>query len=394
MAHDETRSQLRALHAVTRVLATDEDLATLLPKVLEAVATALGFKVAGYWAPLDERLELHTAWTALDTAHAAAPDLPARAWRARGPVLAPELGALAFPVVAGDEPTAIVELCARAAPVEDADELVATLRAIGIQIGHRLRTAQTAAQLRGEIEALHANAEHLSRTNAELDQFAYVTSHDLRAPLRGITNLAAWIEEDLGPSVPRKVRDHIALLKARAARMDRLINGLLELARVGRVRQRPERVEVTELLHETIDLLSPPETARVLIIGAMPTLVAERIALQQVFLNLIGNAIQHAGRKDVMVKITAHDRPDEVELAIADNGVGIPREHHDRVWQLFQTLASRDVTETVGIGLTIVRKQVEANGGRAWIDPDAAAGATLRFTWPRRPASVLQPRTS
>jgi signal transduction histidine kinase len=225
----------------------------------------------------------------------------------------------------------------------------------------------------------------LEKTNLELDQFAYAASHDLRAPLRGITNLASWIEEDLGPQTPKKVREHLGMLKGRAQRMDKLINGLLELARVGRTRQRPERVDVTELLHETIDLLAPPESSRILIIGAMPTLTAERFALQQVFLNLIGNAIQHAGRKDVVVRVSCEDMGDDYEWCIADNGVGIAVEHHERVWQIFQTLASRDVVESTGIGLTIVRKQVEGHGGQAWIDPQAKDGATFRFAWPKRP---------
>jgi signal transduction histidine kinase len=222
----------------------------------------------------------------------------------------------------------------------------------------------------------------LEKTNEELDQFAYAASHDLRAPLRGISNLATWVEEDLGISTPKKVKEHIALLKGRASRMDKLINGLLELARVGRTRQKPERVDVTELLHETIDLLSAPESSRILIVGAMPTMTAERFALQQVFLNLIGNAIQHSGRKDVIVRITANERAEEYEFAVSDNGVGIPPEHHERVWQIFQTLQARDIVESTGIGLTIVRKQVETHGGRAWIDP-AGPGATVRFTWPK-----------
>jgi signal transduction histidine kinase len=226
--------------------------------------------------------------------------------------------------------------------------------------------------------------KELEKTNGELDQFAYAASHDLRAPLRGISNLASWIEEDLGPPTPKKVREHLALLKGRAARMDKLINGLLELARVGRTRQKAERVDVAELLHETIDLLSTPESSRILVIGAMPTLVAERFAMQQVFLNLIDNAIRHSGRKDVIVRITAVERADEVEFAIADNGAGIPLEHHQRVWQIFQTLQSRDVVESTGIGLAIVKKQVEAAGGQAWIDPQPREGTVVRFTWPKK----------
>jgi len=124
----------------------------------------------------------------------------------------------------------------------------------------------------------------------------------------------------------------------------------------------------------------------VLIIGAMPTMVAERFALQQVFLNLIGNAIQHSLRKDVVVRISSTERGDEHEFMINDNGVGVAPEHHERIWQLFQTLQSRDVVETTGIGLALVRKQVDATGGRAWIDPQPAnaPGATFRFTWPKK----------
>lgn len=226
--------------------------------------------------------------------------------------------------------------------------------------------------------------EALERTNAELDQFAYAASHDLRAPLRGIANLAGWIEEDLGAIAPKKVRDHIAMLKSRTARMDRLIHGLLDLARVGRARQKPERVDVTELLHETIDLLSPPPQSRILIIGSMPTLYSERYALQQVLLNLIGNALQHAGRTDVVVRITSLEREDEVELSIADDGVGIPPELQAQCWEVFQTLKSRDVVDTPGIGLAIVKKQVEANEGRAWFVPRPKTGVDVRFTWRKR----------
>lgn len=243
-------------------------------------------------------------------------------------------------------------------------------------------TAMDNAHLYGDAQRL---LSELERTNTELDQFTYAASHDLRAPLRGIANLATWIEEDLGAEVPAKVADHLEMLKGRAARMDRLINSLLVLARVGHARQRPERVDVTELLHETIDLLSPEHPARVLIIGAMPTLIAERTAMQQVLLHLIGNALRHAGRPDVEVRVAAVDRADEIELAVSDNGVGIPREHHERVWQIFQTLAPRDVTDSTGTGLAIVRKQVDASGGRAWIDsPDVGPGVTVRFTWPKQ----------
>ena len=174
------------------------------------------------------------------------------------------------------------------------------------------------------------------------------------------------------------------MLKIRATRMDRLIQGLLEFARVGRTHQTVERVDVTALLHEMIEQASPREASRIMMIGEMPMLIAERAALGQVFLHLITNALQHAGRDDVVVRISATDRGDDWEFAVEDNGAGIPREHHARVWQLFQTQHARDAMDTTGIGLAIVRKQVDGNGGRVWIDPEAVAGTTIRFTWRKR----------
>jgi signal transduction histidine kinase len=251
---------------------------------------------------------------------------------------------------------------------------------IATELAAHAATAMDNARLYNEAQRLIAELE---KANAELDQFAYAVSHDLRAPLRGMTNLATWIDEDLPATTEATTKEHLRLLKARAARMDRLISGLLELARIGRARHKVERVDVTELIHVTIERMTPRDEARIMMIGEMPMLVTERAALQQVFSHLLANALQHAGRDDVVVRISAIDRGDDWEIAVTDNGIGIAPEHHARVWQLFQTLQSRDVVEATGIGLTIVKKQVERNGGRAWIDP-ATSGTTIRFTWPKR----------
>lgn len=252
---------------------------------------------------------------------------------------------------------------------------------VTVELAAYAATAMANARVHAEAQRLIAALE---KTNAELDQFTYAASHDLRAPLRGITNLASWVDEDLPATTEPTVREHLRLLKVRATRMDRLISGLLELSRVGRSRDKPERVDLSELVHETIQLTRPPAAARIMMVGELPTFSTERAALQQVFQHLIANAVQHAERDDVVIRISAVDRGDSWELVIADNGVGIKPEHHDRIWQMFQTLRARDLVETTGIGLAIVRKQVEGHGGQVWIDPDVSIGATFRFTWPKR----------
>lgn len=234
----------------------------------------------------------------------------------------------------------------------------------------------------------------LERSNKELDQFAYVTSHDLKAPLRGIASLAEWIEEDAGDQLSGDTRRHLELLRGRVRRMEGLIQGILELSRAGRVRVHPESIDVGVLLAEIVDLLQPVPPAQVEIEDGMPRLLTERLPLQQVFSNLISNGLKHAGRADVTIRISAREVEESWEFAVADDGRGIPALYHEKVWDLFQTLEARDRVESTGIGLAIVRKVVEGRGGRAWIDAQSdpsshptARGTTFRFTWPKKNTS-------
>ncbi len=395
----QERETLMRLDEVARQIASERDVQSLVQTATDAVTTLSGAKYGAFFYRVsDAHGDSYSLYTIAGAPREAFQRF-ATSFDARGPMRiaditkdarfgkgsaargVPETGLavrsyLAVPVVTRSG----VVLGRLFAGHPDPEMFTERSQQVASAVAAHAATAMDNARLHADSQRLIAE---LAKTNIELDQFAYVASHDLRAPLRGISNLATWIEEDLGPQTPKKVAEQLALLKGRAARMDRLINGLLELARIGRTRQQSERVDVTELLHETIDLASPSTTARVLIIGAMPTLNAERVAMQQVLLNLITNSLQHAGRNDVVVRITALERPDDVEIVVSDNGVGIAPEHHERVWQMFQTLGTRD-QESTGIGLSIVKKQVEANGGRAWIDPSAKEGASMRFTWPKR----------
>ena len=222
----------------------------------------------------------------------------------------------------------------------------------------------------------------LERSNQELDQFAYVASHDLKAPLRGIANLSEWIEEDLG-DVPPEVREQLELLRGRVYRMEGLIDGILEFSRAGRVREAPEAVEIGALLEEIIDLLSPPDSTSIIVEPEMPALVTERLPLQQVFMNLLGNAIKYTRRPDARIQVGMRNRDRFHEFSVADNGPGIAPEFQERIWGIFQTLEARDKVEGTGIGLSLVQKIVESRGGRVWVESEEGAGATFRFTWPK-----------
>ncbi|WP_338092429.1 PAS domain S-box protein [Sorangium cellulosum] len=223
----------------------------------------------------------------------------------------------------------------------------------------------------------------LERSNKELDQFAYVTSHDLKAPLRGIANLSQWIEEDLNDKMTPESRKQLDLLRGRVHRLENLIDGILSYSRAGRIREKPEAIDVSKLLRDIVELLAPPPETRVEIAPDMPTLVTERAPLQQTFLNLISNALKHAGRADPEVRLGARDAGPFWEFSVSDNGTGIAPEYHDRIWGIFQTLQARDKVEGTGIGLSVVQKIVLSKGGRAWVESAVGAGATFRFTWPK-----------
>ncbi|MBV9388864.1 MAG: PAS domain S-box protein [Chroococcidiopsidaceae cyanobacterium CP_BM_ER_R8_30] len=248
-------------------------------------------------------------------------------------------------------------------------------------------------------EALKARADELTyltavlaRTNAilekrnqELDQFAYVASHDLKAPLRAIANLSQWIEEDLSEQLTDDTRHQMNLLRGRVHRLEALINGLLAYSRVGRLRTETSKVSVTALLNEIIDSLGFPQTFTIEVEPLLPTLVTERLPLEQVFTNLISNAIKHHPRADGRVQISAREQGKFYEFTVADNGAGIAPQYHERVFGIFQTLEARDESENTGIGLAIVKKIVESQGGTIWIKSQEGEGATFYFTWPKQP---------
>jgi PAS domain S-box-containing protein len=223
----------------------------------------------------------------------------------------------------------------------------------------------------------------LARSNQELDQFAYVASHDLKAPLRGIANLSQWIEEDLGEKLGGDNKEQMELLRGRVHRMEALIDGILQYSRAGRVKARPEDIDTGALVHDVLELMAPPRSIQIVIAPDMPSVRAEKVPLQQVFMNLLGNAIKHAGATDPKIDISWQDAGPFYEFSVRDNGQGIAPQYHDRIFGIFQTLEARDKVEGTGIGLSVVQKIVEAKGGRVWVESELGQGAMFKFLWPK-----------
>ena len=246
-----------------------------------------------------------------------------------------------------------------------------------------------------EIQYLNARLEErvkqrtaeLQAANEELQSFAYIVSHDLKSPLRAISRLTHWLVNDYGDAFDERGREMAALLLGRAKRMDDLIEGILTYSRIGRTVGQKTSIQLDTLLTGIIAWLAPPPTIRIEVAPNLPTLVGDGIRLQQVFANLLGNAVKFMDKPQGEIMVQCHDIGDYWRFSVADNGPGIAQKYHEKIFQIFQTLHPRDELESTGIGLAIVKKIVELSGGKIWFDSEIDKGSTFYFTWPKSIAS-------
>ncbi|MDO7846613.1 CHASE3 domain-containing protein [Hymenobacter sp. M29] len=231
-------------------------------------------------------------------------------------------------------------------------------------------------------QTLDESFSALEKRNQELDQFAYVASHDLKAPLRGVTTIVKWIEDELSAELSPQLRTYLDQMKGRLSRLEDLINGLLAYARIGRTAQPPAPVEVGPLLEEVAELVVPPDFT--LRIGPdMPTLVTDRLGLQQVFTNLLSNAVKYHHRGAGHLEVSCQDIGRYYEFRVQDDGPGIAPEYHQKIFLLFQTLRDRHTAESTGIGLSIVQKIIDEHKGTIRVESAPGQGAGFIFTWPK-----------
>lgn len=222
----------------------------------------------------------------------------------------------------------------------------------------------------------------LARSNADLEEFAYVASHDLKAPLRAISHLVEWISEDIEVTASTETIDNLKLLRGRVVRLQSLLDGLLAYARIGKARVSYEQVDINQVVRDVVAVLSPPPGIQVVCDGTLPLLRTHRTPILVVLQNLIANGIKHHDRGEGRITIAMKLLNGVAEFRVSDDGPGIEPRFHERIFVIFQTLASRDELESSGIGLAIVKKRVEAHGGRIWVESaPPARGTTIVFTW-------------
>jgi signal transduction histidine kinase len=242
---------------------------------------------------------------------------------------------------------------------------------------------QLAKTLNNMAKILHTNISLLKRQKDELDQFAHIVSHDIKAPLRGIDNVVTWIEEDHSFALPPKVNEYLNIIKGRILRAENLLKGILMYARVGKEERFKEIVDINQLLIEVREYIPKKPGIILRIQPGMPVLFSERVPLLQIFTNLIVNAFKYHHSEIGEVKVYFKSTDDFYQFFVADDGPGIDAIYHEKIFMIFQTLQDRDSFESTGVGLAITKKILDDRNLEIKVISEPGKGSTFMFTWPK-----------
>lgn len=234
-----------------------------------------------------------------------------------------------------------------------------------------------------DITAYTKVVSELQRSNKELDDFAYVASHDLKAPLRGIIQLSNWIKEDIEGVVNEDTHINLALLNNRAIRLEKLLDDLLSYSRVGRVVDNKQKVDINDLITNIFTLLDPEKGIKLEVVGVLPVIETLQVPLELVFRNLIGNAIKHHDKPHGVIRVSVVESSQQYEFTVEDDGPGIESKHHNQIFKLFKTLKPRDEVEGSGMGLSIIKKILAYYNQDITVISDGKSGTQFIFSWPK-----------
>lgn len=230
--------------------------------------------------------------------------------------------------------------------------------------------------------------KRIGKINRELNDFAHIVSHDLKAPLRGIKMIANWISEDYADKLDENGKQQLELLSKQVNRMYSLIEGILKYSRAGHINNQIEKINLDDFIPQIISMLHTPDHIDITIDGKLPVIEYERTQITQVFQNLLSNAIKYIDKPNGQIRIGCLEEGDTWTFSIIDNGPGIDQKNHGKIFQIFRTLKSQDDIESTGIGLSLVKKIVETYGGTIWIESEPGQGSTFYFTVPKKDNSI------
>ncbi len=253
---------------------------------------------------------------------------------------------------------------------------------INRDISEQTRVKEALVALNGDLEnRVQQRTLELERSLEELNQFTYVASHDLKAPLRAIDNLATWIEEDASAHLPAASKRHLGLMKGRIHRLERLLEDLLAYSRADRTSYNLEAFNLTELIESIIEMLNPNKSFKITVRSEIQTICSTRVPLETVIRNLVNNALKHHDREQGKIDIKTWQQDDYLHVLVSDDGPGIDSHYFDKIFMIFQTLQPRDKVESSGVGLAIVKKLVESHGGVIKLESELGKGSSFSFSW-------------
>ena len=231
---------------------------------------------------------------------------------------------------------------------------------------------------------LELNVRELSRANKQLEEFAYIAAHDLKTPLRGIGTLADWLVMDYADKFDEVGKEQVRLINTRAKQMSTLIDRIQQYSSLGQSDQKKQQVDLNIVLSEVISRIAPPENIETTVENVLPTLMCEETHIIQIFQNLLSNAVKYMDKPQGQIKVGYTEENYFWKFSVADNGLGIQQRHFKRIFKIFKTLSPCNGIENTGIGLSIVKKLVELNKGRVWVESEVGQGSTFFFTLPRQ----------
>jgi light-regulated signal transduction histidine kinase (bacteriophytochrome) len=238
-------------------------------------------------------------------------------------------------------------------------------------------------QLKELNKNLQKNAKELAISNAELEQFAYVASHDLQEPLRMVTSFLTQLEKKYSDVVDDKGRQYIYFAVDGAKRMRQIILDLLDFSRVGRTENDLEEIDLNKVVNEICGLYHRQieELEGTVEYHDLPRLTSYKTPIRQIFQNLIGNSLKYHSRDRVpRIEITSNETDSMIEIAVKDNGIGIAEEYFEKIFIIFQRLHNREEYSGTGMGLAIAKKIIENMGGKIWVESKEGEGTTFYFT--------------
>ncbi len=257
---------------------------------------------------------------------------------------------------------------------------------------HSIETEKKRKKAEQDLEDLNkqlqATVEKLTLANRELQHFAHIAAHDLKAPLRAIGTLADWISTDYADKFDEEGKREVELLVGRVARMSDMIDSILRYSEAGRVIKEKEKVNLNALIEEVIAGIAPPENISVTVENELPVLEGEKTHFMQVFQNLLSNAVKYMDKPIGQIKVGCTEENGFWKFSVADNGPGVEKEYFERIFEMFQTLLPRDEFEATGVGLSVVKKIVELYGGSVWIESEFGKGSVFFFTLPNQEMKV------